>query len=195
MGSRSKVKLLRVLFKFPESEFTGEDLARKAAVSKPMAHKALSELMEENVVARRVAGRAYLYSLLSGSYSTKLAAPLFRMRDSPLEELARLVKTKLQSAPVVSAILYGSVARGEEKPASDIDLYLVVKGEGDRKGVEALVSELNRLTSTHFGNRLSAMIKTVEETKRAYRNRRGLETQVDAEGKVILGVPLREALR
>ena len=56
VGSRSKVRLLRVLFRFPDSDFTGEDLGRKAGVSKPMTHQALSELMEENLVARRIAG-------------------------------------------------------------------------------------------------------------------------------------------
>jgi DNA-binding MarR family transcriptional regulator len=64
VGSRSKVRILRVLFKFPDSGFTGQDLGRKAGVSKPMAHMALSELVEENLVERRVVGRAYMYRLL-----------------------------------------------------------------------------------------------------------------------------------
>lgn len=195
MGSRSKVKLLRILFRFPDSEFTGEDLARKAGISKPRAHQALSELMEENLIARKVAGRAYLYRIVSDSFSARIVAPLFQASSSPLEELEKLVKKKLQPAPVVSAILYGSVVRGEEKPGSDIDLYLVVKGEKDRAGVQALALELGRSSSTYFGNRVSAMVKTVAESKHAYRNRRGLETQVEVEGRVLIGLPLREALK
>ncbi len=194
MGSRSKVKILRVLFRFPDSEFTGEDLARKASVSKPIAHSSLSQLVEENVVARRVAGRAYLYRLLSDSYSTRLVERLFRDQDSPLEELARLVKKKLGSAPVVSVILYGSVARSGEGPASDIDLYVIVGREADRRQVELLVSKLNRLIISRFGNRVSAMIQTAEESRVAYRRRRGLELQVESEGRVLLGVNIREAL-
>ncbi len=194
MGSRSKVKILRVLFRFPDSEFTGEDLARKASVSKPIAHSSLSQLVEENVVARRVAGRAYLYRLLSDSYSTRLVERLFRDQDLPLEELARLVKKKLGSAPVVSVILYGSVARSGEGPASDIDLYVIVGREADRRQVELLVSKLNRLIISRFGNRVSAMIQTAEESRVAYRRRRGLELQVESEGRVLLGVNIREAL-
>ncbi len=193
VGSRSKVKLLRVLFKFAESEFTGDDLARKAGVSKPMAHRALSELMEENVVARRVVGRAYLYRLVPGSYSVRLVAPLFQDSESPLGELKRLFSRKLQSSPVVSAVLYGSLARGEGGPESDIDVYLVVKRAEDRERVETMVADLNRATLKSFGNRLSAMVKTLEESRRAYRERRGLELEVESQGRVLAGLSPREA--
>ncbi len=192
VGSRSKVRLLRVLFRFPDSDFTGEDLGRKAGVSKPMTHKALSELMEENLVVRRVAGRAYLYRLVSGSYSAKLVAPLFRDDDSPLEGLARLLGKKFEGSPVSSATLYGSVVRGEEKPDSDIDIYVVLKRETDRSRVEALISELNRLVLAMFGNRVSAIVKTLEEARRAYRGRHSLELSVESEGKLLTGLPLRE---
>jgi predicted nucleotidyltransferase len=192
VGSRSKVRLLRVLFRFPDSDFTGEDLGRKAGVSKPMTHRALSELVEENLVARRVAGRAYLYRLVSGSYSAKLVAPLFRDSDSPLEGLARLLKKKLEGSSIASATVFGSVVRGEEKPDSDIDIYLVLRRESDRTRVEALVSELNHAVIAMFGNRLSPMVKTVEEAKRAYREQRSLELAVESEGRLLTGRPLRE---
>ncbi len=195
MGSRSKVRVLRVLFRFPDSEFTGEDLARKASVSKPIAHSSLSQLVEENVVARRVAGRAYLYRLLLDSYSTRLVERLFRDGDSPLEELARMVRKKLGSAPVVSVIFYGSVARSGGGHDSDIDLYVIVRREADRRHVELLVSELNRISISRFGNRVSAMIQTAEESRVAYRRRRGLELQVESEGRVLLGANVREALK
>jgi predicted nucleotidyltransferase len=192
VGSRSKVRLLRVLFGFPDLDFTGEDLGRKAGVSKPMTHKALSELVEENLVARRVAGRAYLYRLVPGSYSAKLVAPLFRDDDSPLEGLARLLRKKFEGSPVASATLYGSVVRGEEKPDSDIDIYLVLRRETDRGKVEALISETNRSVLAMFGNRVSAIVKTLEEARRAYRGRRSLELAVESEGKLLTGLPLRE---
>jgi len=192
VGSKSKVRLLRVLFRFPDSDFTGEDLGRKAGVSKPMTHQALSELVEENLVARRVAGRAYLYRLVPESYSAKLVAPLFRDGDSPMERLARLLGKKLEASPVASATLYGSVVRGEEKPDSDIDIYLVLRRESDRGRVEVLVSELNRLVQALFGNRISPMVKTLEEARRAYRGRRSLELAVESEGRLLTGLPLRE---
>ncbi len=195
MGSRSKVKLLQVLFKFPDAEFTGEDLAGKAGVSKPRTHQALVDLVEENLVTRRVAGRAYLYGLVSSSYAARAIGALFQADRSPLAELEKLVQKKLQREPVVSAILYGSLVRKEEAAGSDIDLYLVVREEEARKRVEELVTELNGLTSSYFGNRLSALVKTVEESRRAYRSRRGLEVELEKEGRVLSGVPLREALK
>ena len=157
-----------------------------------MTHRALSELVEENLVARRVAGRAYLYRLVLRSYSAKLVAPLFRDGDSPMEGLARLLGKKLEASPVASANLYGSVVRGEEKPDSDIDIYLVLRRESDCGRVEVLVSELNRLVQALFGNRLSPMVKTLEEARRAYRGRRSLELAVESEGRLLTGLRLRE---
>jgi len=148
--------------------------------------------MEENLVARRIAGRAYLYRLVPGSYTAQLVAPLFRDDDSPLEGLARLLRKKLAVSPVLSATLYGSVVRGDEKPDSDIDIYLVLRRESDRGKAEALVSELNRTVLALFGNRLSPMVKTLEEARRAYRGRRSLELAVESEGKLLTGLALRE---
>src|SRR2546427_3549040 len=167
VGSKSKVRLLRVLFRFPDSDFTGEDLGRKAGVSKPMTHQALSELVEENLVARRVAGRAYLYRLVPGSYSAKLVAPLFRDDNSPIEGLARLLGKKLEASPVASANLYGSVVRGEEKPDSDIDIYLVLRRESYCGCVVVMVSDLNRMSQAMYGNRLSKWGNTLEAAIRA----------------------------
>jgi predicted nucleotidyltransferase len=195
VGSRTKVRLLRVMFRLPESELTGEDLAHKASVSKPMAHLALSEMMRENVVARRVTGRAYLYRLLADSYPVKLVAPLFIAEDSPLEELARLAGKKLASEEVISVILYGSIVRGEEEAESDIDLYVIIRNEAYRERVQQLVSDLNRLTLNKFGNRLSALILTRKESRRAYTKRRGLEMRTEAEGRVLYGLALREAVQ
>jgi len=193
VGSRTKVRLLRVLFRLPESELTGEDLAHKASVSKPMAHLALSQMMRENVVARRVVGRAYLYRLLADSYPVKLVAALFTTEDSPLEELARLARERLASEKVISVILYGSIARGEERAESDIDLYVIIRKEVYRERVQQMISDLNPLTLSRFGNRLSALILTREESRRAYRKRRDLEMRTEAEGKVLYGLGLREA--
>jgi len=193
VGSRTKVRLLRVLFRLPESELTGEVLAHKASVSKPMAHLALSQMMRENVVARRVVGRAYLYRLLADSYPVKLVAALFTTEDSPLEELARLARKRLASEKVISVILYGSIARGEERAESDIDLYVIIRKEVYRERVQQMISDLNPLTLSRFGNRLSALILTREESRRAYRKRRDLEMRTEAEGKVLYGLGLREA--
>ncbi len=160
-----------------------------------MAHQALSELMEENLVARRIAGRAYLFSLVRGSFLAGIVGPLFQEKASPVEELGKLVKKTFSSKAVISGILYGSVARGEEEAGSDIDLYLVVRSENARATVEELVSKLNRITTSYFGNRVSALVKTVGESRRAYLARRGLEIGVEAEGIVLVGLPMREAVK
>ena len=50
------------------------------------------------------------------------------------------------------AYLYGSVARGEDDPRSDVDIAVVVETDGDsvRSGFEGLAEELQARFGTNF---------------------------------------------
>jgi len=107
-----------------EEEFTGRGL--HAVLGRGSEHgvrKAADRLVEQGIVLRRRAGRAYLYRL----NRDHLAA-------APLESLASL-RTRLiaglreqvagWSPPPRFVLLFGSVARGEARPDSDLDLLVI----------------------------------------------------------------------
>ena len=72
----------------------------------------------------------------------------------PPEQLQRAVACGIEEhrLPVRKADLYGSVARGEDDPRSDVDIAVVVETDGDsvRSGLEDLAEELQASFGTNF---------------------------------------------
>ena len=95
------------------------------------------------------------------------------LRDAA-ETYARLLEDELRDN-LVSVILFGSVARGEATPNSDIDLLVVCEalpaGRFARLGLIAGVDrrfevELERLRASGIDTRVIPLLKTREESKR-----------------------------
>ena len=79
------------------------------------------------------------------------------------------------------AYLYGSVARGEDDPRSDVDIAVVVETDGDsvRSGFEGLAEELQ----ARFGTNFHFMIATrpLDEMARSGAQGGALWAQIAAE--------------
>jgi predicted nucleotidyltransferase len=69
----------------------------------------------------------------------------------------------IKKLPVIQAVLFGSTARGDEKPNSDIDLFLLVRSQTEKKEVEKSLDELRDRILTIYGNVLSDYILTEKE--------------------------------
>lgn len=74
------------------------------------------------------------------------------------EEFAERAQEELGSS-LEKLVLYGSVARGEEREDSDVDVFVVVKGKSDKEVVEELAFDVN----VEFGVFMVPVVKTVEE--------------------------------
>jgi predicted nucleotidyltransferase len=85
---------------------------------------------------------------------------MFKMEGETLRELVKLVAKKLGDPSITSALIFGSVARGEEEPLSDIDLFILTE---DKEKAEGAVSELQREVSKRFGNAISPYILSEED--------------------------------
>jgi predicted nucleotidyltransferase len=96
----------------------------------------------------------------SESYAAGLVDKMFKMEGETLSELVKLVAKKLGDPSITSALIFGSVARGEEEPLSDIDLFILTE---DKEKAEGAVSELQREVSNRFGNAISPYILSEED--------------------------------
>ena len=74
-------------------------------------------------MTHQVAGSAYLYSLNRGH----LAAPLIVALADLRAELVRRIGTSMGpwEPAVAYAAIFGSAARGQERPDSDLDLFVL----------------------------------------------------------------------
>src|SRR3989338_6184182 len=100
-------------------------------------HRALRQLHQATVLRLQKAGTHFLYSINDDhDLVRELLKPLFQREASTYARLCTRLRHRLDAGlrvHIVSMAVYGSVARGEERPASDIDLVVLVKSE--RAGV------------------------------------------------------------
>ena len=124
-GSPGNVRVLRALSDGLPWSVT--QITKSAGLSPQGARLVLEVLVTQGVVAAKGSARTKLFELASGHTFHQPILDLFKAEYTAWESLvARLQGQLAGMAGVHAAWLYGSVARGEDTPASDIDLALLV---------------------------------------------------------------------
>lgn len=102
------------------------------------------------------------------------------MREAfnPCSRLASTDKPK-----VSSLVLFGSVARGTERPSSDIDLLVVVDKKEDKRGVTESILDLSVELASVLGNSLMPVVYSIQEAS----GKKGspLFKNIEAEGRAL----------
>jgi predicted nucleotidyltransferase len=107
-----------------DEEFTGRRIHRVLGHgSEHGVRKAADRLVEQGIVSRRQAGQAKLYSLNRGHLAAPYVEGLGSLRAQLVERLKESVGDWKKPPAYMS--LFGSVARGEAGPESDLDLLVV----------------------------------------------------------------------
>ncbi len=164
LSSRTKTKVVRLLSSFPTKEFTGREIAGIIGVDHRAVDIAMRDLVSLDIVMVHRIGRANVYAANGDSHRFRTLAGLFEeeaeTRDVLIEEIARTLPD------VLSCVLFGSIAMGEESLDSDIDLLVITdKPKGLSEALENLRSRVARRFSLH----LSAIILTPRQLKEKWR--------------------------
>jgi predicted nucleotidyltransferase/biotin operon repressor len=180
-GSAIKTRLLRVLSK-TRGTYTGRELARLVGYSHTHTNSALAELEINGLVIKRKAGNSYLYSLNEDSILlSRIIDPAFRIEQGLLQDLANALFEGL-GRDLISIILFGSVAKGEERADSDVDLILVVRDDADLDKLEEKVSEISLELAISFGSPISSILVTESEYASKKRLKRAFWRDVAKDG-------------
>lgn len=166
LGSTTKLELLRTLFRSPGREWTGRELAGSAGVSAAQAARDLAELADTSVVLRDVVGRSYSWRLNSSHVLFASLTGLFAQEASLRAELLHDLSDELRLARPERARLFGSISRGEERPDSDVDLFVQVRTPAERNEIEEAVQRIRTRVWDRFGNPVSALVYTRAELVR-----------------------------
>lgn len=162
LGSRAKVGVLRALWRHRGKEFTIRELAKFLGLSHAGVRKALMELEKINVVAIKTIGKSHTVKLNGASYAARIVEEIFKLEEGTLDELKRTLKEGLNIPEVISAALFGSVARGKGEPLSDIDLLVITDR---RERMDEVISHLQGEIALRFGNTLMPYYLSKEEFK------------------------------
>jgi predicted nucleotidyltransferase len=150
------VRLLRELAQYG-GPLSPRALADRTALTVQGTRRALKRLVALGLVATVGTTDRLLYRLNPDHPLTPALAALFAAEAARVDAVFRAVRTALDRAqlPVLAAWVYGSVARGEDTVASDLDVAVVfdvasgdaprARGARVRRGMPALESALDAL--------------------------------------------------
>ncbi|MDI6721226.1 MAG: nucleotidyltransferase domain-containing protein [Candidatus Aenigmarchaeota archaeon] len=164
------MKILRILLS--EETVTSErELAKMLDVSHGSVNKAMKDFYELNLVSPLRIGNVNAWQINKDSLAY---SSLDKKTFSPLEELKDLIKNYLVHLRAVKKVaVYGSITDGKELPNSDIDIFILVRKEEDKKIILPGISDLTNICIKKFGNKISPSIFTEKDTKK---NRRLMES-------------------
>lgn len=117
-------RLLETLLEFKGRQFTISELAKAAGVPFASTWRLIKRWRSAGIVDASVVGRSTVVRLRDSEYVLRIAE-LLRLSVTPQAFTAEALKSELKGRKIKKAYLFGSVAKGEEKPESDIDLAIL----------------------------------------------------------------------
>ena len=123
--------------------------------------KALRRLVSEGIVDESSVGRTNLYSINRDHLAFPAISSLASMKQAFIDRLT--AELSGWSKPPVYAAIFGSAARNEMGPASDVDLFLIRPLGAPEEEWSGHVSELTGLASRWIGNDVRPLIFGEEE--------------------------------
>jgi predicted nucleotidyltransferase len=171
---------------------TGRTIAGrvKPRASQKGVANVLAHLVEAGIVDRVDKGRSALFTLNRDHISAEAVVELASLRQVLLSRFGEAIAA--WAVAPVSATVFGSFARGEGGPESDIDLLLVRPPDADGQWGEQL-TDLTLRARRWTGNPLNVIDIGTEEL--AALAEEPFVINATAEGITVAGMPLRRALR
>ena len=185
LSSKTKILLLKTLFRYPEKKFSGRELARLADCSASRTSEVLNMFYSYGLVNKIRVGNTAVWTLNKENILSNKFLDLFQLEINILQNLRSNIRKAFRSQKeVLKVLLFGSLIRGDEKPNSDIDLFILVQKEKDKKTAEEVTHRLNISLLPLYGNVISSIIYSKEEWRQKKTSK--LSKVIHSEGEVIL---------
>src|SRR4030042_4645930 len=121
LSSRARAEIFRLLFSGAGEELHVREIERRSGLNDSTLRQELRKLVRLEIVqSRRDSNRVY--------YRAKTESPLYpEIRNLVLKTsgLADVLKSVLMDKRIRVAFVFGSIARGDEKAGSDVDLMVI----------------------------------------------------------------------
>jgi predicted nucleotidyltransferase len=172
---------------------TGRGLATLLSATTFKTHYAVKYLTSLGVLLQTVQGKACVYRLNTDHILfKKVFLPLIRFQENIFTDLGGYLVSFLRPRPL-SIVLYGSVARGDETPQSDIDLLFVTK-EGTSLQPQIEQASLYEKILKRYGNAMTFHEMSASAFIKRFKEKESLVTCIVKEGLVVYGQPMTDIL-
>ncbi|MCJ7816687.1 MAG: nucleotidyltransferase domain-containing protein [Candidatus Aenigmarchaeota archaeon] len=145
MSSKTGVRLLRIFHQFPGRIFSLSDITKITGQSTGAVYPALKKLVDSGIVKASKIGKSTAYRLNMENPLAKKTMEIFSAEREMLRGIAQEFANNVDKKNIVSIVLFGSVARGEPKGTSDIDLLVVFS-----KNRDVVESNVNKLAEKYL---------------------------------------------
>lgn len=175
--TKTQQRVLGVLFGDPDRSYYASELIRTARTGSGAAQRELARLEDGGLVVAQRIGR-------QKHYRANASSPLFEeLRNIVLKTvgLAEPLRGALRplSPAIRAAFVYGSVARGTDRSASDIDLMVI----SDRLTYGEVFGALERVAKS-VGRQVNPTVYTVAEFAKRSRGESAFVTRVLQQPKI-----------
>jgi DNA-binding transcriptional ArsR family regulator len=193
----TKVQILRFLCR-RGGEWNGRRMAKELSLNPATTHRLLKELRQATLLDLKKIGNNLIYSLRDDHYLVReMLKPLFTREAAAVGRLKGLILDQLKAdlrGQVLSIALYGSVATGQARPGSDIDLLVLVKSDKVKERVREGLERSWRPIAKRFGNPVSFYVETLQRLQEKRRQGVPLIKNMTAQHRPLWGRPLTELL-
>jgi predicted nucleotidyltransferase len=163
LGNKVSITLLRTMINYQGKVFTVRGLAEEAKVTPNEAALTIHDLERFGIVKIQPVGRAYQLDLNKKSYILdRIIEPIIKHEKNTFSELLALLKKHLDTKKIITAVIFGSTVKGQEKIDSDLDLLVV---SNDREHAVTQIAEATEQIFSIFHSSVSPIIFTEKEFK------------------------------
>lgn len=156
LGSKPSIKILRTLVRYKGRIFTIRKLAREAGISHPNASDTVTRLEHLGIVHMQPIGRSHQVTLNERNHILKkIVEPMFMAEEQTFDQMIISLKNHLSIKEIISAAVFGSASRGQEKEGSDIDVFVI---SNDFDGAISAVSDAGEEIFVKFHGNISPII-------------------------------------
>lgn len=163
LTSPARVAVLKALLRSRGREWSGRELAKASGVSAPQTMEALYRLYDEALVRQRRAGRASLWMLEERHFLIERLRPLLTLDPESHRALVNALEAGLSRSGASEAWLFGSIARGDEDPNSDVDILVVFPDKRRAAAWGKRLRDLEAEVLARFGNPVQALVYTARQ--------------------------------
>ena len=164
LGTTSKIRVLRLLVN-QERTLSAREVARLTGMSLPPVLKSLRDLSALGVIVREETPGQLLCRANRDHLLVRTAlGPLFAAEAEWTAGVFTRVRAAL-TADVVAAWFFGSAARGEDSPVSDLDLFVLAASEPAADRIREALAERGADWRRELGADLRPVVMTVDAAR------------------------------
>jgi predicted nucleotidyltransferase len=198
LGTTTKIQILRALLPL-DSPVTGREAQRLAGVRSTVgAMTALNELTVLGILLRGGSPSTHQYRVNREHEMEPPLRAIFELERRRADVLRGLLDEALARAGVRasirSVVLFGSEARRDARPGSDLDLLLVLDSPERIAEVERALTDVSAEVRGRLGVRVDGIVIDAGRVRERLDAGDPLMETIRAEGRVLLGEPFDDVV-